>query len=850
LERATTKHTQALKAAIPLSFLGRAKSLLAIFGGLPGVITLAIGALFVWNQRAKDAEDGAEDLKQKLLNLGKSQAELAEDTRIATKTLLEQERVLAQIALKEDERKLKELESAKVGVTGVRGFISRDKLQRDLDEKRKSIEDWGIAIEKVNKEIEESKKPPEDLTGAGQEMLRKLKREAKTFEDHTNKVEDNIKKLEIARDKEERLAKAYTKGEKAVAALNAELEIENALRGAGTNLTLDQAAAIIREVRARQKATGAIEDMKDARREEAEAAEAQQEAAEDAAREIQAPFDRAAENIQRGLGDAFTNAFRHGKLEFETFADLVKDVMARMAGEIAALLVFRPQLFGGGLGGLGLFGSSAASAGGAAGTGGLGALLAGANPLLLGAGGILGGTYLGGGFGSTAGTAGGLGGGLLGAGLGGYLGFALGGPLGSLGTMALGSLLGGLGGGFLGGGIGSLFGGNDKQKFGFNTGAGGLQTPFGGLSVSTSQNIDAGAIVRSLAGIDESIARLLSPEQIGRVRGGLAGTGQFYSAHSFDNESFDVVKTRLVRIIDAVAENTVASGLLNQIGRSPENIDELVQAAGGIIEMINLFQNNGAELNTAEQALKALNEQFDDLADAAKKLGFDVGIAEAKRQQAIEALTADFNTSIKDQILAIQDPLRATLAEEERIAEERLDNARTLGANIADVERLNGLRRAQIIEQAFSGPNSSIESFLSSLRTTGAGGLGINAQAKNAEALFNSLLSPARTDPAARQQLAGLLPQLVNLKREQLGSTAQFFQFTRFLDSTLTNLVDQTDTVTILESIGSAITLGDNAIVSALREENELLRDQIAELSADIRLVVNAPSYPRPPVAA
>jgi hypothetical protein len=524
--------------------------------------------------------------------------------------------------------------------------------------------------------------------------------------------------------------------------------------------------------------------------------------------------------------------------------------MARMAGEIAALLVFRPQLLGGGLGGLGLFGSSAASAGGAAGTGGLGALLAGANPLLLGAGGILGGTYLGGGFGSTAGTAGGLGGGLLGAGLGGYLGFALGGPLGSLGTMALGSLLGGLGGGFLGGGIGSLFGGNDKQKFGFNTGAGGLQTPFGGLSVSTSQNIDAGAIVRSLAGIDESIARLLSPEQIGRVRGGLAGTGQWYSSHSFDNESFDVVKTRLVRIIDSVAQNTVASGLLNQIGRSPENIDELVQAAGGIIEMINLFQNNGAELNTAEQALKALNEQFDDLADAAKKLGFDVGIAEAKRQQAIEALTADFNTSIKDQILAIQDPLRATLAEEERIAEERLDNARTLGANIADVERLNGLRRAQIIEQAFSGPNSSIESFLSSLRTTGAGGLGINAQAKNAEALFNSLLSPARTDPAARQQLAGLLPQLVNLKREQLGSTAQFFQFTRFLDSTLTNLVDQTDTVTILESIGSAITLGDNAIVSALREENELLRDQIAELSADIRLVVNAPSYPRPPVAA
>jgi len=844
LERATTKYNKALKAAIPLTFLGRASRLLGIFGGLPGVIAAAAGALWVWNQRTKDAEERAEKLKEKLLNLGKSQVELAKDIALVTKTMLEQERAAARIEAKEAERKIRDLERRRN--RNIRGPAAHQKavktrLQEELDAERKSLEEWQLAIEKVTKAIDEAgKKKPEDLAGALDHLLGgKGSQGQKTLEQY-------IEKLSIARDEQERMAEAVGQGEIAVAALNDELEIENALRGAGTTATLDQEAAIVRIVMATQAETKAINETKDARRKAAEAAEEAAEAAKEAASEIQEPFDRAAENIQRGFGNAFTEAFRHGKLEFESFADLVKDIMARLAGEMAALLVFRPQL----LGGLGLFGSSAAgaaggTAGGAlAGGGALSGLLA--HPALLGVGGALGGTYLSGGFGSTAGTAGGLAGGLLGAGAGAYLGFALGGPLGSLGTMALGSALGGFGGGLLGGGIGSLFGGgNDKQKFGFNTGAGGVQTPFGGLSVSTSKNIDADAIVRSLAGIDKSIAKLLDPDQIARVRGALSGTGQFFSAHSFDNESFDVVKTRLVRIIDAVSENTVASGLLNQIGRDPGNIDQLVGEAGRIIELINMFGEQGEPLNDAEVALQAITEQFRELSDVAVDLGFSVEEVNERLAKATQKLTTDFNTSITDQILAIEEPLIFALESVERVAKDRLANAVTLGADLVDVERLNALERQQVLDRFaadFMSANASLLSVLTSLKTTSAGGLSLGSQINNSESVFNQLLSDARSDPSARSSLASFLPGFIDLKREQLGSSAEFFEFTNFLDSTVRGLVDQRDTVSTLQDVGAAITTGDNAIVTALQEEIGSLKQEIVEMNADIKLLLNAPA--------
>jgi hypothetical protein len=559
------------------------------------------------------------------------------------------------------------------------------------------------------------------------------------------------------------------------------------------------------------------------------------------------PFSTAVSNIQSSFADTFTDIYRNGETSFEDLSDRIKDIFARLAGEITALMVIRPVIAGisasfAGSAAAGAAGGAAGSgASGSLASGGLGAWLAtgaGSNAMAaaIGIGAGLAGNFAGQQFSSLVGMNSNAGGNIGGA-IGGIGGAALFGP----GGAAIGAFLGNLAGSFIGNGFG-FGGGNDKVKFGFGTGADGVQTPFGGLSVTASKNIDSAGIIQGLADLDEAIAALLSPGQIEQVRADLSGTGQFFSVKGFDNESFDVVKTRLIRIIDSVAENTVASGLLNSIGRDPGNIDELVQSAQGIIELINVFQDDGAELNDAQLALAALNEQFDTLADTAEKLGFAITDVETKRQQAITDLTADFNASIRDQILAIEDPFTLTLENIARAAEERLENARSLGADLVEAERLTALERAQAFDQAFGGANNSITKFLDSLKTTGAGGLSIAEQTANAESQFNSLLGSARTDPTARADLAALLPTLLDLKRDQLGSTSSFFEFTSFLDSTLRNLVDQGDTVSTLQDIGAAITTGDNAIVDALRDEIGSLKVVIGGMVDDMSLLLNAPT--------
>ena len=100
----------------------------------------------------------------------------------------------------------------------------------------------------------------------------------------------------------------------------------------------------------------------------------------------------------------------------------------------------------------------------------------------------------------------------------------------------------------------------------------------------------------------------------------------------------------------------------------------------------------------AKQALNDLNNTFDDLISQARLLGLSTNAAEEARQTRIKKLTTDFNTSIADQILAIEDPLQSALNVEKKAADDRLENARIFGANIVAVEKLNELNRQSILD--------------------------------------------------------------------------------------------------------------------------------------------------------
>ena len=221
---------------------------------------------------------------------------------------------------------------------------------------------------------------------------------------------------------------------------------------------------------------------------------------EETARALEAPFIRAAENIQDTFADVFSEIFRHGVTSFEDLGDKILDILADTAGEVLAANLFSglglgassgTGVAGNNLGLLNLFGSAGGARGGGIPTaldlfnqtGLSNSILSDEFPLLFSSGtsaqstGFLDGLNLGG-LGTSVGTGAGIGIGtislLRSLGLNDTLSYALGGGVGGFAgslafqglpilsstTAGLGALGGGLASGLQGGffGAGSLLG--------------------------------------------------------------------------------------------------------------------------------------------------------------------------------------------------------------------------------------------------------------------------------------------------------------------------------------------------------------------------------------------------------
>lgn len=279
------------------------------------------------------------------------------------------------------------------------------------------------------------------------------------------------------------------------------------MKSAPDEIDAYSAALVLAAERAREagQAAGRLFDAKKVAEETREAQRDLERQAEEAAKLWSKPFENALEGIQRGFADAFTSIFDGGVNSFKDLAATVKGVFTRLAGEIAALLIFRPvvgSVLGGlGLGGLagqmGLGGATAGTlggqmSGGLSGGGGIGNLLGRVpgvspngfggfsfDPTMSWVGSIFGGGGATPAMGAELGALGiGTGAEVAGLaapgmGLGGLL--SIGGGILSIGLPLLQGNYGGAAGGLIGGGIGALFG-----PAGFGIGAA-LGSMLGGL---------------------------------------------------------------------------------------------------------------------------------------------------------------------------------------------------------------------------------------------------------------------------------------------------------------------------------------------------------------------------------
>lgn len=593
-------------------------------------------------------------------------------------------------------------------------------------------------------------------------------------------------------------------------------------------------------------AAKAAEDAAQAEREAARVREDAAQRAQDLALE---PFRNALNGVQEAFTDALENIFNGNVNTFNDLARTVRGIMVRLAAEIGALMVFRPQVVGGvatalGLGSSGTALASPTSAGvGFSPLSAVSNLLGPAGSLLgIGAlgggliGSLTGGNRLGASLGGAAGAYGGL---LLGSGaLGGVTGAAVGaiGQLGNFVVPGLGLVAGAL--------LGGLFGNNrpsDRaQAGGVNLATGQLLNLRGQTGKKFSQeNADLRTQVLQQA---SEIAQALQ-----QVTGGTLDRQLNVVIGSRDGLRFGFEGDPQQNVGNSV--DALMSGIIQSMLGALQGVDDELRGVFGRLDFSDLSgaltdiesaarilatDFSGEQLSAAAQAIQNINSGFDALIEDAARLGLATDRIEAARQRELTGLVDDFNYGISQIILGFTDPLQAALNVFEEQAAERLQTARDLGVDLVDVERANALERQQIIEQfnqqsnqALVSANQSIERFLSGLRSGPQSFLSPTARLENAEREFEALVSAARNDDVtARANLPSVAANLVSANRAVLGSSELFFERVGFIDRTLSNLIGSGSTSTF-DNLGSTIATGDAAIEYQLKA----LNDKVTELT-------------------
>lgn len=608
------------------------------------------------------------------------------------------------------------------------------------------------------------------------------------------------------------------------------LEAERALTEAGIEVSAVSLEQLEREAELLYDATQAREARTRAER---DAQRERERLAEQEAEILRRPFENALDGMQDAFTDFFQDVFSGGIDSFRDLADGIKGIFTRLAAELAALMVIRP-VFAGIAGGLGLGGGAGLmpTAGGTA-AGGLGIPGVGLSDLFgigkqfLGAGSGIHSFLFGlpavGGSHPIAATSGllGSGGALFGSsfladaflpGIGaalpglisgnwGQAGLGLGGAL--AGT-AIGGPIGGVIGGLLGNVLGGLLGGKKKTpqavtSFDFG----------GGLTEWTRAGGNIGATNQLAKGLADTVASVV--EQLGgtlsaNATGGyiltssgknqgtifLGGVGQYGSGTDLDKifgAGFqESIKSDPNAIAEAVAvavlkENARTGAIAGlsatqmQVLRATDSSNlQGLNADLGFAQWYEQVTGLAPETTQAAEAIRALKAQFKDAREEAARLGLDVAKLTAAEQKALAQLTADFDRSIGDQILALTDPLALALQQLEEAQAARLEEAKALGADLVEVERLSALERQRVIEQAGAASVGSLQKLLAELTYGGLsggtavqsyGGLGAAFEATRAQSLAG--------DAAARARLGELIPQFLAASQAVNASSGAYF---------------------------------------------------------------------------
>ncbi|MGE0253477.1 MAG: hypothetical protein AB7H93_23630 [Vicinamibacterales bacterium] len=582
--------------------------------------------------------------------------------------------------------------------------------------------------------------------------------------------------------------------------------------------TYARQVAAIEERYRREKAkldADAAEKAAEAAKRAAEKSAAEQaRAAEKAAEEFRRVTDRATDRVTDFAADAFYDKLTGRTGDFwETFKETGLRTIAQLAAEMAFRPIIAPvvqSVVGGIPGAFGLSGASAAAGGGAGGgLGGAGSLLGSlgnfggsidklgyalgfgtafdANAgLATGAGyfdmpvagaaspwtsATLSGTLGAAGLGAAGGgllaqlTGGNSTWGAVGGGLGAGLGFVVGGPWGA----AIGGAAGGALGGMLGGSASSV-GPNAMTNLLYENGR---------FSVGSS-GADNGADTATTSALARQAADYLEGL---RAQYGLSINVMGLPRHDFfirQGAGTSRGFTSPEGLVDAVLAGgglTSGNATLDRVLRQSTSADVAanLQTVSGLLALLDEIDLSPETITASEQAIEAINRQFEDLAAQAERFGIATDKLEAARAKAIEGVGEGFRDGIEAQLKAFTDPLGQALDALGEAQAARVREAEQLGADLVAVEALNARERAAVIARYNATADASLKRLLDDF-TFGA--LATTSPAATVEGLrasFNAAAAQASAgDAGARERAAELGRALVEASRTAFASSPAY----------------------------------------------------------------------------
>ncbi len=592
------------------------------------------------------------------------------------------------------------------------------------------------------------------------------------------------------------------------------------------------------------------------------------------------------------VGQAITNAFIQGNASALNWGNITRGVISSIMNMVVRLGVITPitnALFGrnegtlwSGLAGLGGGGGAGGGGGGFFSLGGLSSLfnggfgggsssistfLFGQGPVgalgpqmptagLFGSGGIS--NVLGEGFSSLIPSMGDIGGMFAGFGLGSMLGSLIANSeaqrTNSMIGAGIGSLLLGPLGGILGGGIGALFGpGESVQGWGLRLQSAGWgpdgapvnSMATGLLPIDRRYYNESGA--RTFAAADQLVSQTneyLASRNL--LVGGVSIVGGNKNGADYSWADAGSLEEGYTRLRFASQDNEALTRSLQ--GKTFTGIDKLREWVEGFYEAEDLIQRlEAGPVAKFTQGLNAVNEQFDDAVEKARKYGFAEDELTAARARAIQKLQDERAETLRatTEALRIRRLVAAGDTQEAQLAQQAEDATREMrafiqtlddlaltaaerAAQIADLEATQAAERAAIIRrfgeqaaEALRQAGSNIRNYLDQMVATDAYQVDPATRLTNAREQFErDRLLATGGDAEALRRITSSADAYLTAGRDNYAIGDQYWAIFNEVRSALTNLpvVRSYD-----EAMAAALEAIEEALVNGTIDTNTII---------------------------